>query len=67
MINITEENKYQIMFPGIVLDDSDPMVLGRLRVIPETVNFKDIIDSIPDWDEEKDKWNPCSCFLKAYY
>lgn len=56
MINITEENKYQIMFPGIVLDDSDPMVLGRLRVIPETVNFKDIIDSIPDWDEEKDKW-----------
>ena len=50
-------NRHQIIFPGIVYDDQDPMMLGRIRVIPETKDYDAIIKSIPDWDELKDRWS----------
>jgi hypothetical protein len=55
-MEINRENKYQILFPGYVYENQDPMMLGRLRVIPETKNYNDIIASVPDWNEDTDPW-----------
>jgi hypothetical protein len=56
MSEITKNNEHQIIFAGRVLDNNDPMMLGRLRVIPETDDYTAIIGAITDWDEEKMKW-----------
>lgn len=49
-------NIHQIIFPGIVYDNLDPMMLGRIRVIPETKSYSETISSVENWNEEKDRW-----------
>lgn len=56
MSDISDQNQHQILFPGIVIDNQDPMMLGRLRVIPETDDLTAILGSVPDWNEETMKW-----------
>ena len=46
--SIDSSNVNQIIFPGFVIDNQDPMMLGRLRVIPETQIYESIIKSVPN-------------------
>jgi hypothetical protein len=55
-MNISRDNEYQIIFPGIVLDDQDPRLLGRIRVMPENEVYRDIIAAVTNWNEETDIW-----------
>jgi hypothetical protein len=46
----------QIIFPGYVKDNKDPMMLGRIRVVPENRQYEDVINSVVNWNEELDPW-----------
>lgn len=51
-------------YPSLVLDNEDPLMLGRIRARVLTDNYNDIISSIsPAWDEEKDAWTSRDPFL----
>jgi hypothetical protein len=50
-------NENQILFPGVVLDNEDPFVLGRIRALPETENIDSIENPYLGFDKEKDTWS----------
>jgi hypothetical protein len=52
-------------YPSIVLDNEDPVMLGRIRARVLTDNYNDVIASItnPAWNEEKDRWTSRDPFL----
>lgn len=52
-------------YPSVVLDNEDPVMLGRIRARVLTDNYNDVIASVtsPPWNEEKDKWTARDPFL----
>jgi hypothetical protein len=48
-----------------VLDNEDPLMLGRIRARVLTINYLDVVSSFDDpiWDEEKDKWTSRDPFI----
>jgi hypothetical protein len=55
----------QFFYPSVVLDDKDPLMLGRVRARVLTDNYDDIVSSItnPVWDENTDKWGDRDPFI----
>ena len=45
-----------IFFQVVILDNQDPMMLGRVRATLLVDNYQDIVKGIEDWNEERDKW-----------
>jgi hypothetical protein len=54
-----------IFFQVQILDNQDPLMLGRVRARLLIDNYADIIKGIndPPWNEEKDKWTPRDPFI----
>ena len=54
-----------LFYQCIVLDNQDPLMLGRVRARLLTDNYLDIVKSIgdPPWNEERDKWSARDPFI----
>lgn len=70
-INIQElpQNFRQIIYPGKVVDNNDPLMLGRVRVFPENQNVQDTERSVQGYDpnspnpEKNGPWSPLDPFV----
>jgi hypothetical protein len=53
------------LYPCVVIDNQDPLMLGRVRARITTDNYEDIISSItnPVWNEKTDKWSARDPFV----
>ena len=56
-------NFRQIVYGGTVSDTDDPFMLGRIRVVPEPENYTNKLRSVPNFDEDKDKWKEKDPFV----
>lgn len=50
---------------AVVIDNKDPLMLGRIRARILTINYLDVVSSFndPPWNEEKDKWTSRDPFI----
>jgi hypothetical protein len=51
----------KIIYQGYVKDNDDPMMLGRIRVAPESEIYNDLLPE--NWNEETDKWSDRDPFI----
>lgn len=56
-----------LLFQALVLDNQDPLMLGRIRAVRLIDNIDDVLKSIrnPDWNPEKDLWTVRDPFVWA--
>ena len=45
-----------LFYQCIVLDNQDPLMLGRVRARIVTDNYEDILKSVENWNPETDPW-----------
>lgn len=45
-----------ILYQGTVLDNKDPLMLGRIRAKINIVNLPDVLKSVENWSNTKDAW-----------
>jgi hypothetical protein len=70
-VNIQDlpQNFRQIIYPGKVVDNNDPLMLGRVRVFPENQNVQDTIRSVEGFDpnspnpEKNGPWSSLDPFI----
>lgn len=53
----------KIIFAAKVIDNEDPMMLGRIRAYPDDWNIQAEIDGVPNFNEEVDGWTVKDPFL----
>ena len=52
-----------IFFQCVVIDNQDPLMLGRVRARLKIDNYEDIIKSVENWDPLKDPWTARDPFI----
>lgn len=62
-MKITQQNEHQIIFEGTVYDNKDPLMLGRLRVIPAPYVDYESAKKAFEFKEGVDEWSSKDPFV----